>query len=125
MNDKKHKHNLGQFMTTNYNYILQNFNIPSTVTNIIEPFAGRGDLLKFIKDSDLTKYNIECYDIDPKKDFIIKKDTLLNPPNYNNSFIITNPPYLARNKSSNKNYFDSYCIIINSKLFSMVVIHSK
>jgi len=42
---------------------------------------------------------VEYYDIKPKKDYIIKKDTLNNPPNYNNKFLITNPPHLARNKS--------------------------
>lgn len=42
---------------------------------------------------------MEYYDIKPKKDYIIKKDTLNNPPNYNNKFLITNPPHLARNKS--------------------------
>ena len=108
MDDKKHKQNLGQFMTSNYDYILQNFNIPSTITNIIEPFAGCGDLLKFIKDCDLTKYNIECYDIEPQKDFILKKDTIFDPPSYHNKFIITNPPFLAKNKSSNKTLYDKY-----------------
>jgi len=108
MDNKKHKHYYGQFMTTNYDYILQNFYIPNDITNIIEPFAGRGDLLNFIKETDLSKYNIECYDIEPQKDFIIKRDTLLDPPSYVNKFIITNPPFLARNKSTNKTLFDKY-----------------
>jgi len=95
------KKKLGQFYTTNYEYILQNMIIPDYVLDkiIIEPFAGNGDLIKFIDDS---KYKIECYDIDPKKDFIIKKDTLLEPPDYNDKYVITNPPYLARNKSTDK-----------------------
>jgi len=54
------------------------------------------------------KIQIDCYDIEPKKEFIIKKDTIQEPPNYNNTFIITNPPYLARNKSKNKELFDKY-----------------
>jgi hypothetical protein len=94
---------LGQFYTTNYSYILQGMFIPENISNIIEPFAGEGHLLPFIK-----KDNIECYDIEPKKDFIIKKDTIKYPPNYNDKFIITNPPYLARNKSQNKEMFDKY-----------------
>ena len=100
------KQKLGQYYTTNYDYILQNLYIPENIIKIIEPFAGNGDLLNFIKDK--TKYEIECYDIEPKKDFIIEKDTILNPPNIKNSFIITNPPYLARNKSNNKELFDKY-----------------
>lgn len=104
------KSNLGQFYTTNYKYILQSFYIPDNINNIIEPFCGNGDLIKYIDDINLCKkiYNIDCYDIDPKKSFIIKRDTLLEPPNYNNTFIITNPPYLAKNKSTNKELFNLY-----------------
>lgn len=102
MNNKK---SLGQFFTTNYEYILQNMSIPKNVKNIIEPFAGNGDLLQFINKND---YIIECYDIDPKHDYIIKQDTLLNPPDYKNKYILTNPPYLARNKSIDKKIFDLY-----------------
>lgn len=107
MSMSMNKKQLGQFYTTNYAYILQNMYIPDNISNIIEPFAGAGDLLKFIyKDKD--KYKIECYDIEPKKDFIIKRDTLLNPPNFNGAFVITNPPYLARNKSDDKEIYDKY-----------------
>jgi hypothetical protein len=48
----KNKHKLGQFYTTNYEYILQNLNIPENITKIIEPFTGNGDLLNFIKNKD-------------------------------------------------------------------------
>jgi len=100
------KKKYGQFYTTNYKYILKNFKIPSNINNIIEPFAGNGDLLNFLNIKE--NNNVECYDIEPKKDNIIKKDTLLNPPDYNNKFLITNPPYLARNKSKDKTIFDKY-----------------
>jgi hypothetical protein len=81
--------------------------IPDNIQNIVEPFTGNGDLLPFIKKHNIN-YNIECYDIEPKNDFTIKKDTICFPPDYNNKFIITNPPYLARNKSKNKLVFDKY-----------------
>ena len=48
---------LGQFYTTNYDYILQNMRIPEGISAIIEPFAGNGDLLNFIKDEDKDKYD--------------------------------------------------------------------
>jgi hypothetical protein len=105
------KKQLGQFYTTNYKHILQNMYIPYDTSNIIEPFAGNGDLLCFLDmdmDMDTDKYNIECNDIEPKKDFIIKRDTLLNPPNLDDAFVITNPPYLARNKCDNKEIFNKY-----------------
>ncbi len=113
------KKDLGQFYTTNYEYILSNMSIPDKVVSIIEPFAGKGDLLSFIKDK--SKYNIEIYDIDPKYPDTIKRDTLKNPPDYRNKFVLTNPPYLARNKNkNNKELYDKYncndlykCFIIN------------
>jgi hypothetical protein len=39
---------------------------------------------------------------------ITKRDTLKNPPNYKDKYVITNPPYLARNKSKDKQIFDKY-----------------
>ena len=105
INNKKNqrKQKLGQFYTTNTDYILQGFQIPDK--NIIEPFAGNGDLVKFYGRD---KYKFECYDIDPKQDYIVKRDTILHPPDYNGKYLLTNPPYLARNKSQDKTLFDKY-----------------
>lgn len=123
MNTKiiNNKTQLGQFYTTNYEYILQNMKIPPDTDTIIEPFVGQGDLLHFIDKNN--NYTLELYDINPKcpeYTTIIKKDTLLNPPSYNNKFILTNPPYLARNKNKDKTLYDKYncndlykCFIIN------------
>lgn len=99
------KQKLGQFYTTNYEYILQNLKIPEYVKVVVEPFAGEGDLIHFIKNGNI---KTECYDIDPKKEFINKRDTLKNPPLYDNKFVLTNPPFLARNKSRDKSIFDLY-----------------
>lgn len=101
------KKQLGQFYTTNYQYILDGLRIPKKIKHIIEPFVGNGDLLNYINESG-KKYKIEHYDIDPKITGTIQRDTIKNPPDYNNKFIITNPPYLARNKSTNKELFDLY-----------------
>ena len=112
------KTQLGQFYTTNYEYILSNMKIPSNVKTIVEPFVGNGDLLKFIKNK--TNYNLEIYDIDPKNTDTIKRDTLKDPPDYTDKFILTNPPYLARNKSKKKDLYEKYkcndlykCFIVN------------
>ena len=48
------KKRLGQFYTTNCKYILKDLNIPAYIQNIIEPFAGNGDLLNFVR-----KKNVE------------------------------------------------------------------
>lgn len=100
------KQELGQFMTTNYDYILSNMSIPDDVETIIEPFCGKGDLLKFIPDN--RTITLECYDIDPQCEIAIERDTLINPPSYAGKFVLTNPPYLARNKATNKQIFDKY-----------------
>jgi len=105
-NDKKTK---GQFYTVNNSYILDGLPIYNdNIKCIIEPFAGQGDLIKWLKDICKFKYDIEAYDIDPKCEGIIKRDTLLYPPNYKNKWVITNPPYLARNKCTDKIIFDKY-----------------
>lgn len=107
----------GQFYTTNCDYILDGFDIPNDIKIvepsdgrqrqkplvIVEPFAGKGDLIKWINRKD-----IKAYDIEPKYKNVIKRDTLLNPPNYKDKFVITNPPYLARNKCKDKTIFDIY-----------------
>lgn len=110
----------GQFYTTNYEYILSNMNIPENITHIIEPFAGNCDLLKFIPDIIKNNITIELYDIEPKNNNTIERNTLSSPPDYTNKFIITNPPYLARNKNPDKTLYDLYncndlykCFIIN------------
>lgn len=97
------KKEFGQFFTTNYEYILSNLYIPKNVTKIIEPFCGNGDLLKFV---DKNKYILECYDIEPKQEYIVKRDTIKHPPDYSKAFIITNPPYLSRNKTDKKEIFN-------------------
>lgn len=73
------KQTLGQFYTTNYEYILQNLSIPDDTMNIMEPFAGNGDLVGFIR-KHKTDASVACYDIDPKHDYIIRRDTIQNPP---------------------------------------------
>lgn len=98
----KKKTKLGQFYTKNSKYIIGNLlNFLPENAEIIEPFCGEGDLI-------ITNHVYEKYDIDPKIDDCIKKDTLLNPPCYDNKFIISNPPYLAKNKNKDKSLYELY-----------------
>ena len=116
------KKEYGQFFTTNYKYILQNLSIPTHITHIIEPFCGNKDLLPFILN---THIQIDCYDIEPIHSSIIKQDTLLNPPNYDKKFVLTNPPYLARNKTKNKGVYDKYKQNDLYKCFIKSIINGK
>jgi hypothetical protein len=98
----------GQFYTVNSSYILEGLPMPSSTARcIIEPFAGKGDLLSWLTANGNT-LPLELYDIEPKKEGVIQRDTLLNPPIYKDTWILTNPPYLARNKCDTKSMFDKY-----------------
>ena len=96
------KKQLGQFYTTNFDYILENIEIKDFKDRIfIEPFAGNNDLIKWVEKKQDVK--IKKFDIDPKDDDTIKQNTLLNPLDYTDKEVITNPTYLAKNKSKSKN----------------------
>lgn len=108
------KHQQGQFYTTNTKKILNKMDMKYFKKNtIVEPFVGNGDLIKWMIDNDGKVKKMQIFDIDPKepvriffpniKDLEeIKRDTLLNPPDYKNKIVVTNPPYLAKNKAKTK-----------------------
>ena len=76
--------------------------IPTGV-NLIEPFVGGEDLVQLFPN-----YQWETYDIDLSTNAQYHQDTLLNPPDYQGKWVITNPPFLAKNKALNKQIFDMY-----------------
>jgi hypothetical protein len=55
-----------------------------------------------------TSINVESYDIIPKFNGIIKRDVFKDIPVYKDKFVITNPPYLAKNKAHEKTIFNFY-----------------
>jgi hypothetical protein len=91
------KKELGQFFTTNADYILSNFDGYVKNCSIIDPFAGNEDLLRWALGS--SAKNIRGFDIDASliKNNISYNDSLLNIEK--SDFILTNPPYLAKNKA--------------------------
>lgn len=108
MTTKTGKKEKGQFYTVNCSYILEGLPVLlKDAHRIMEPFAGKGDLLVWLAQQG-NRLPVEAYDIEPKKEGIIERDTLMNPPNYTGTWIITNPPYLARNKTADKTVFDKY-----------------
>lgn len=92
-----------QHFTNHYEQIFGNLTqyIPKDAI-LIEPFVGNGELLKLFPD-----HVWEKYDIDPKIE-CIQQDTLNIIPEYKNKWIITNPPYLAKNKARDKQLFIKY-----------------
>lgn len=69
---------------------------------LIEPFVGGADLIELFPQAQWEKYDIE------DKGYNIVQDTLKNPPDYKNKWVITNPPYLAKNKANDKTIFTQY-----------------
>ena len=97
------KKSFGVFYTTNVLEIFENIfdNFIKHYNNelIIEPCCGNGDIIKYLNSKGIV--NTLNYDI-KKSDFenLIIRDTILNPIDLSNKWIITNPPFLAKNKMS-------------------------
>ncbi len=99
MNATIKKRNLGQFFTTNSDYILQGFQEFVENKEVVDPFAGNQDLINWSKNNKCKKIIGFDYDqnlIDNKKVFL--NDSINSPKNY--KFVCTNPPYLHKNKAS-------------------------
>lgn len=93
------KKQLGQFFTTNADYILQGLEDFVNGKEVIDPFAGNGDLLGWSLKNNAKKVIGFDYDkklVDSKKVFF--KNSLNNPGKY--QFVIANPPYLHKNKAN-------------------------
>jgi len=96
---KEVKKSLGQFFTTNSDYILQGLERFIENKNVTDPFAGNGDLTKWARKNKCKKVIGFDYDkklIDDK--YIFYNDSINSPKRY--KFIVANPPYLHKNKAS-------------------------
>lgn len=92
----------GQFFTTsnpfeNSNAFSSWFSLLPEDSEILEPFAGAGNLFDYLPESKWVGYDIE-----PKNPDVIEQDTIKNfPKGY--KVCITNPPYLAKTTCTRKN----------------------
>lgn len=101
MNIINNKKNLGQFFTTNSDYILQGFGEFVKNKEVSDPFAGNQDLLKWVKNNKCKRFiGFDCDKnyIDNKNVFY--NDSINSPKEY--KFVCTNPPYLHKNKATNE-----------------------
>jgi hypothetical protein len=122
--NQNHKKSLGQFFTTNCDYILQGFEQFIKNKIVSDPFAGNQDLIKWAINNNCQSAQGFDYDqkwVDNKNVFF--NDSLNNPQEY--QFVCTNPPYLHKNKATkniketffaneNSYYEDLYQIAVNS-----------
>jgi len=96
---KAKKRDLGQFFTTNADYILQGFEKFVEGKTISDPFAGNRELLNWCqRNGAKTAIGFDC-----DKNYVDDKDVFFNdsinlPKKYD--FVCTNPPYLHKNKAS-------------------------
>lgn len=70
---------------------------------LIEPFVGGEDLMQLFP-----THAWETYDIDTSTNAQHYQDTLKSPPDYKGKWVITNPPFLAKNKATEKTIFEQY-----------------
>jgi hypothetical protein len=104
------KIDLGQFNTKKDVWLkpqVLDFIESSDCERVIDPFAGRGDLLNVAKG--LGFHNTIGLDIDSSLDWD-NNDSLIDIPYYENTLVITNPPYFSKvsAKTKRSNIFDKY-----------------
>ena len=119
------KRQLGQFFTTNSDYILQNLEkYIKKGKEVVDPFAGNGDLIEWAKKNGVRK--TRGFDVDKRLvdgRIIFHNDSILNPKRY--KFVLTNLPYLNVNKADDsikKKYFraDDFEDLYQASLFSLM-----
>lgn len=107
------KKDLGAFYTTNINEMMNGIfddfiKFYDKEKIIYEPCCGNGDIVKYLIDNLIEANKILCYDIINLSFKQTKqRDTILNPLDFKDSYIITNPPYLGKNKMT-KEMKDKY-----------------
>lgn len=104
------KKQFGQFFTKNSDYILQGLDKYVKNKNVIDPFAGSGDLLDWAKENKAK--SVKGYDVD--ENYVDNKNIFLNDSlnkSLKYSFVLTNPPYLNVNKADKEikeKYFNNF-----------------
>lgn len=86
----------GQYFTTNAHTILNGWEHYVKDKKAIDPFAGAYDLLHWALNAGAL--NAIGYDIEPKGKALYN-DSLANPMSMSGKVLVTNPPYLSKNKS--------------------------
>lgn len=101
---QNHKQKYGQFFTKNASELLSGYEHIVSGNIVTEPFAGDGDIVEWCLLSGAA--NVIQYDIEPKNDKTIRNDSILNPKL--EGVVVTNPPYLSKNKNKEKTPYDMW-----------------
>ena len=95
------KKQFGQFFTTNSDYILQGLEKFVRNKDVVDPFAGNQDLIKWSRKNNCKRaIGFDCDKKYINSNNIFYNDSINHPKKY--KFICTNPPYLHKNKASKK-----------------------
>ena len=107
--------------TTKAELICQNLcNFIPQTASLIEPFVGEGDLLRLFPN-----HKWETYDIQENVCNDIVQDTLNEPPIYKGKWVVTNPPFLAKNKALDKKIFNKYKLDDLYKIFLKTMLEAE
>lgn len=93
---------LGQFNTSQDIWLKNqviDFIKDSKMSIAFDPFAGKGDLIKISDRYGIN--NVIGFDIDTSLNWQLN-DSLINIPYFQNTIVITNPPYLAKQSATRK-----------------------
>ena len=109
MSGKRHvkqspRQRLGQFCTENAAELLGGFEPLVSGKTVIDPFAGDCHLVNWAFAHGAL--SAITYDIAPKSSGIAPRDSILSAPIYTDRFLVSNPPYLSRNKNKDKTAYD-------------------
>ncbi|MGB1419834.1 MAG: hypothetical protein ACPG7K_03565 [Poseidonia sp.] len=110
------KRDLGQYFTEDPVWLRPHLKahldaLKSTYASCLDPFAGDGHLLALAEEAG---FQVHGYDIDAthcqRRDWGKPHDSIRRVPQHENTFVLTNPPYMAKNsakrmKSSMVDYF--------------------
>lgn len=102
-NEKQH---MGEYFSTNVAFLLSGMERHLSRLATVEPFAGAGHLADWAYKNGASF--VDQYDIKPTSKEVIKNDSIKSPPLKHYQGIITNPPYLSRNKNKEKHYYEQW-----------------
>ena len=76
--------------------MMQGFDINFIDRHVVDPFAGGCDLMNYA--IEFGAASSTGYDLHPTSSAIIQNDSLMDPIDYTDKLLFSNPPYLAANK---------------------------
>ena len=100
------KQRQGQYFTTNAVTLLDGLEHRVRGATVCEPFAGGGDLVEWCRNNGAE--DVKAFDIAPQNEATISNDSIHHPRYEGCHMVVTNPPYLSRNKNKEKQPYEQW-----------------